>query len=236
MVWMYLPMVLLAHGLDYRRKAEARELETAELLRNITEQQLASLKMQLQPEFLFASLAQIDSLIKEDGEAAEELLLRLSEVLRAAVDCQRVDIVPLRDEIQTVNSYLAIERMQFKGELKVAVECAREALECFVPAMLLQGLAASAIKAISGRAKQPSRLAMTCTADGGQLVVLLVAGVSSPESNTVSELERSLLNTRARLESLYGSDAPLQVSTEADEIDIRLELPLLSAEVENTNA
>lgn len=232
--WIYIPIILLAHGLEYQRKAEARELETAELLRNMTEQQLAALKVQLQPAFLFASLEQINRLIKENGEAAEELLLRLSEVLRAAVYCQRVDVIPLRDEMQTVNSYLAIERVRLGGRLQITAECTREALECFVPPMLLQGLAASALNAITHCENDHSRVTLTCEVNGGQLEVRIIAAICA--ENTAPELERALLRTRARLESLYGSDAPLDVSTESEQLSIRLKLPLLTAEVENVNA
>jgi hypothetical protein len=234
-LWMYLPMVLLAHGLEYRREARARELETAELMRNITEQQLASLKMQLQPEFLFASLEQIDSLIKENGETAEELLLRLSEVLRAAVDCQRVDVVPLRDELNTVNSYLAIERIRLGGRLEVKIESACPALECFVPPLLLQGLAANAIDAIRRGKQDPSWITLNCNAGREQLEINVLTSVGAAEA-AFQQLERGLQITGNRLESLYGSDMLLHVSKESGRLRIRLQLPLLTAAVENTNA
>jgi two-component system LytT family sensor kinase len=233
--WMYVPLVMLGHGLEYRRKAEARELETAELLRDMAEQQLESLKIQLQPTFLFATLKEIDRLITEDGGAAEELLLRLSSLLRAAVDCQKADLVTLREELDTLNCFAAIEQARHGGQLNIEFESMPEALDCFVPPMLLQGLAATAVNIVATAGRDAARVSISCRIRGGQLDVLLSAASSAPFGNG-PELSEALQNTRLRLDSLYGSDASLYVNTAPDRLTVRLQLPVLTAQVENANA
>lgn len=233
--WMYIPAVLLGHGLEYRRKAEARELETAELLRGMAEQQLESLKIQLQPKFLFATLEQIDRLIGQDGGAAEELLLRLSGLLRAAVECQRADVIKLQDEIETLKCFAAIEQARQGGRLSITVDSTAEAGECFVPPMLLQAVAANAAEIVCRDRPEAAQMAITSRIRDGQLDMLLSAAACAPFGDEV-QVTNALRNTRLRLDSLYGSDASVYVSAAPDRLTIRLRLPVLTSDVENANA
>ena len=86
--------------------------------------------MQLQPHFLFNTLNTISVLMEEDVSAANEMLLRLSDLLRAALKNNEAHEVTLEEELQFLEKYLQIEQARFQDRLKIRIDplrlCFRE--------------------------------------------------------------------------------------------------------------
>jgi LytS/YehU family sensor histidine kinase len=79
--------------------------------------ELKTLKSQLNPHFMFNAMNSIRALIEEDPENAKAALTRLSNILRYSLKMERNETVPLEEEIQTVNDYLALEAVRFEERL-----------------------------------------------------------------------------------------------------------------------
>src|SRR5258707_2336402 len=104
----YVALYALLRFLAYARANRERDVAAARLERELTEARLATLKMQLQPHFLFNSLNIIASHVAEDRETAGAMLQHLSDFLRATLRSSGAQEVPLREELEFLDSYLAI--------------------------------------------------------------------------------------------------------------------------------
>jgi two-component system LytT family sensor kinase len=200
----YWVIVAVSHAFDYYRKYRERELRTAELEKRLVQAKLQALQMQLNPHFLFNTLHSISSLMHKDVEAADKMITRLSDLLRAALAGADTQEVTLRQELNLLQLYLSIEQIRFGSRLSVKMEIAPDTLEAQVPNLILQPLVENAIRhGIEPRARpgcielrsqrQDSRLALVVSDDG--------AGISG---NGAVKEGVGLSNTRARLRELYG--------------------------------
>src|SRR5579864_8399861 len=115
---MELPMQLIAftvlvgglHAVAALEAARARELQAARVEGSLARAQLRSLRLQLQPHFLFNALHTISAAMYEDPAAADEMLEQLAELLRASLRTAQADEVPLAEELALLDRYLALQR------------------------------------------------------------------------------------------------------------------------------
>ena len=123
----------------------ARETEAVSNLQNeLATANMRMMQAQITPHFLFNSLNLIAGSIHEDPQAAEGIVFALSDFLRYILD-NRGQLVPLKNEINCIRNYAAIQQARFGPTLKVKVRCSKECLDLKVPAMLLQPLVENAI-------------------------------------------------------------------------------------------
>ncbi len=215
----YCAILGLHQAFDYYRRFREREqraaqleLEAAQLETQLTRAQLDALKMQLHPHFLFNTLNTISVLMKEDTEAANRMLVRLSELLRVALKSTNTNEITLRQELEFLRSYLEIEQTRFQDRLKISIEAAPDTLEARVPNLILQPLVENAIRhAVAPRADET--LVEICAERQNGYLHLIVRddgdGISkqTTESNGIG-----LPNTQARLEKLYGAAQTFELS------------------------
>jgi sensor histidine kinase YesM len=194
---------------DQRRQSQERELRASRLETELARAQVDALKMQLHPHFLFNTLNAISGLMREDVEAADEMLAQLSELLRRTLDTEGQNEVPLADEIQWLRAYLAIQQTRFGDRLEVRIDvepCSQTAL---VPTLILQPIVENAIR--HGFSAQIGRGQIGIVAErAGERLRIDVTddGPGAPEP--VRE-GYGLRNTRSRLRALHGDNAALAV-------------------------
>ena len=114
--------------------------------------------MQLQPHFLFNTLHTVSALIRDNPEAAEDVLVRLSDLLRQTLDNDTAQEVPLRAELDFLGLYLQIEQVRFADRLAIRIDPAPDTLNALVPNMVLQPLVENALRHGIGRKAQAGRL------------------------------------------------------------------------------
>ncbi len=102
--------------------------------------------MQLHPHFLFNTLHAISTLISDDAAAAEDMLLRLAELLRTYLEDDDRQEIALKRELELIDLYLGIQRMRFKDRLTTRIDVAADTVDCMVPALILQPLVENAIQ------------------------------------------------------------------------------------------
>jgi sensor histidine kinase YesM len=132
----------------WRSQQQLREKEqrAAELRLRANQMELAVLKAQLNPHFLFNTLNSINALLGSDPEAARRVLAQLAEVLRYSLESDRQPLVPLAEELRFVETYLTIEKARFGRRLQVKTEIDESTKPVLVPPMILQPLAENAVK------------------------------------------------------------------------------------------
>src|SRR6185295_6921221 len=107
---------------------------------------LQALQMQLNPHFLFNTLHAISCLMHKDVAAADRMLIRLSDLLRSALDSTAEAEVPLETELTFLKKYLEIEQTRFGERLQLEFDIDPETLRAQVPNLILQPLVENAIK------------------------------------------------------------------------------------------
>jgi len=202
-IFLYLVTVAVLHALDFNRLSKLRAIHAAELQGELSEARLEVLKMQLQPHFLFNTLHAMAALVQDDPRAAERMILRLGDLLRAAMDLTGRPVISLADEINLLQAYLDIQQIRFRDRLSVSIEVPRDLEQAAVPNLILQPLVENAIKHGADRQLGPTviRVSAARSKDGLQLEV---SNSGSPNGRVPELVEgMGMRNTRARLAELY---------------------------------
>ena len=169
----------------------------------LAEARLELLKTQLEPHFLFNTLHSIAELMHQDVDAADRMLTRLSELLRATLESGSQQEVRFADELALVERYLDIERVRFEDRLHVRFDVEEAALDGRVPAFALQPLVENAIRHGGGAVVLKARR------ERDQLFVGVDDDGAGFKEGSVERI--GLRNTRARLAQLYDGRQQLTI-------------------------
>jgi hypothetical protein len=207
------------------RRRQAMEVEALRLALVAQVAQFHTLRSQLNPHFLFNCLNSLRELIRDEPERAERVVTELAELLRYTLQADRVETVPLREEIHTVRQYLSLEKVRFEERLRLRFDIDPGVLNVQVPPMLVQTLAENALK--HGIAKRPEggELAIRAHMKGRELEIVITnpGFVSSGANSTAVGLE----NARERLRLAYGGAASLVLCADQDHIvEARVTIPV----------
>ncbi|MCY0992750.1 histidine kinase [Nannocystis sp. ILAH1] len=214
-LFVYWLVVGFVHAYDYHRKARDAELAFCRLETQLAHAQLEALKMQLHPHFLFNTLHAIGVLVrKQDTQGSLQMLSGLADLLRLALDNTGRQMVPLKQELDFLGRYLAIEKVRFCDRLDVRIDVAPEVLDALVPNLILQPLVENAIRhGIAPRAAA-GRVVVTASRERGALTLSVRDdGVGLPEAFCVERCGGvGLRNVRARLGQLFPADHRFEVA------------------------
>jgi LytS/YehU family sensor histidine kinase len=211
---------------SYHRELVMRlELDSA-----LREAELRALKSQINPHFLFNCLNSLRALVPLELARPREAITLLSDLLRAALAAGEQTTVSLAKELETVNTYLALEQIRHEERLRVVREISVEALVLPVPPFLIQGLVENALK-----------YGIATREDGGEVGIfvelregVLRVRVTNPGEIGVGHESTGLglSNGRARLLHLFGAEARLTLTQAGPErvvaevsIPVRTEAP-----------
>jgi len=203
--------MILFHVNYARRAAIQQERHLAEANVAAQQAQLAALRYQLNPHFLFNSLNSISALIVTGrNKDAEAMTNRLSDFLRASLGADPTELIPLDEELALTQEYLDIESVRFGERLSVEVDCTDEACDALVPSFLVQPLVENAVKHGVARSRAPVEIRIRAAMEAGTLCIevancLVAADADEPETNGGV----GLANVRHRLEAVFGTRASL---------------------------
>jgi LytS/YehU family sensor histidine kinase len=190
-----------------------RDVERAE--RAAIEAQLRALQAQIEPHFLFNTLANLDALIATDAGNARCLLGNLIRYLRAALTHARSEAATLHTEVELLKAYLAIMALRLPNRLTTEFDCDPDCLRLKFPAMLLQPLVENAITHGIEPAGDGGTVRVTVRCEGDKLMVSVDdTGVGLGNAHTAGT-GAGIQNIRARLQSLFGSAAHLVLEPRA---------------------
>lgn len=182
----------------------------------LAQAQLHNLRLQLQPHFLFNALNTISSVMYDDPRVADEMIARLSDLLRRTLSESPAQEVPLEQEIETLDLYLRIMQARFEDRLRVDWNVETGAEAALVPQLILQPLVENSIR--HGVDPHSSRIEIAVSARReGDMLSLEVRdkgrGLSISDDKALDK-GIGLSNTRKRLEGLYGTRQRLELANQ----------------------
>ena len=214
----------LLFGMATSFVSESKERETADARRLVAEAQLASLESRVNPHFLFNTLNSIASMTHTDPPGAERMTHQLASLLRSSLDAASRPLVSLRDEIELVRDYLAIERVRFGDRLRYTIDVDDRAADTAIPRLSLQTLAENSVKyAVSSR-RDGASIAIRAVANGTATRV----EVEDDGPGFDPDLEWSghgLALLRARLALSFQSQARLDVQSRPGRTRVAIIVP-----------
>lgn len=227
-IGIYWVVFAVTHALRYYEESRERELWASQLEAQLAQAQLQTLRMQLNPHFLFNTLNSIGVLMRHDLEGAQQMLYRLSDLLHSTLKHGRAHEVSLSEELAYLKSYLAIEERRFRDRLSVQYDIDPEAVDCAVPFLLLQPLVENALRHGIAPRGEPGHIAILARRGDGRLTLVVRDDGPGITKRPGPELERGvgLSNTEARLRGLYGGQHLFVLeSPEAGGLEARIEIP-----------
>ena len=188
-------------------QARRREVRSAQLEAQLREAQLAALRSQLQPHFLFNTLQAATTSIYGDPQGAEEILLSLSELLRISLQAFDRQEIPLHEEIEFLKNYAAIQQRRFGDRLQFDFQIEEQCRLFTIPALLLQPLIENAIRYGIGVRKESDVITVRAFTNEDRLQIEIRNLRSALDESLEKLLSRGvgLANTIARLQHVYGS-------------------------------
>lgn len=195
------------------RLVRQQELEAAQLQGQLARAQLAALKMQINPHFLFNTLNSIAVLVRKgDAAGADEMLGRLSDFFRQTLMQYERQTVTLRQELALLEQYLAIEQVRFGERLHITWQVAPDCLDVEVPVLILQPLVENAIK--HGLARKVGECTLQISArQSAQGIVLQVSDDGAGVDAAAHGAGVGLRNVQERLRALYADRCSFEFSS-----------------------
>ncbi|MFQ5927145.1 MAG: sensor histidine kinase, partial [Terriglobia bacterium] len=193
---------------------------------------MEALTSQINPHFLFNTLNTVSSRIRLNPEAARGLVLKLSNILRRLLR-KHETFVPLREELQFIDDYLAIEVERFGPEkLQFFKQVEENALDAIVPSMLLQPIVENCIRHGLSKKIEGGHIRLRTARANGRLVIEVEDnGVGIPPERIAAIYESGIgmSNVSERLKLLYGTDYLLRINSRPGQgTHVRIELPELT--------
>ena len=202
----YLAVVIAAHAAVFFRRIQRQELEQLALKEALAQSELQTLQMQIQPHFLFNTLNGISSLVHSDAGRAEQMILRLSSLLRRTLKQDGSDLVTLADELRLAEDYLDIEGMRLGSRMAVRWDIQPETRDLLVPQFMFQLLIENGVKHGVANVRGQGWIEI---ASRQSEKALKLEVKNSVNGETKQGMGVGHQNIRTRLALLYGSDARL---------------------------
>lgn len=198
--------------------------ERLELESSLKESQLNTLKGQINPHFMFNSLNNIRGLMLEDVNKARNMLTSLSETLRYSLTKSGVDAIALEDELEMVDNYIELSKIQFEDRLEYKTAIDDDALHVKIPPMLIQMLVENAIKHGISKLKQGGTVEVRTQLHEGWLEIQVANSgtLASTENTTQVGLE----NIKRRIALLYGEKGKFALREINDQVVATIKIPL----------
>jgi hypothetical protein len=224
----YWAMVAAAQFYRLYDESRKRQLRAARLETQLSAARLESLRSQLQPHFLFNTLHTAVGLVHEDPDGTEDILLRLSELLRASLADFHTNEIALRKEMEFVDCYVGIQKRRFGERLLVEHSIDPDVLDLAVPSLILQPLVENAIVHGIGIHKGNDVIGVKVLRHGTDLWLEVYNGNSRLSGSPDELLSQGvgLANTKARLQELYGERHALELfELDPRGVCVRLKFP-----------
>jgi anti-sigma regulatory factor (Ser/Thr protein kinase) len=225
----------LLRGIGYYQLYREKEYATFQLETQVANAQLRALRMQLNPHFLFNTMNNISSLMQTDIAAADKMLEQLSSLLRITLERGDVQLIPLSDEMEFVEMYLAMQNGRFTGRVRQEVSVEPDLHDALVPAMLLQPVVENAYTHGLSRLDRDGLIAIDVRRHNATLTISVInsgRGLPHPERlNGSGRRGVGLANVKDRLRLHYGNDQAFTIEEIAQgKVRVTLTLPLQFSE------
>jgi len=225
----YFLIVAAIYAFTYYKKLYQEQNRLAEINRQLAEAKLEHLKTQLQPHFLFNTLNSITALIHSDPEKADLMTTRLSDLLRISLNAEKIQEIPLKEELRILAIYLDIQKIRFEDRLKIEYKIAENSKEYLLPFLILQPIVENSIKhGISQYPEQGLIKIESFTKNDSLVITVKNSGPALSEDMNISlGTGFGIASIKTRLSQLYETKASIQILNDPPfGVKVILTLPL----------
>ena len=202
----YLVIFTFLHGTEYYYKSQVRLVEKNKYETDSLKNELKAIKAQLNPHFLYNVFNTINANIPRENEKTREMIADLSDLLRYQLKASEVDKIVLKDEIESIKTYLRLEKMRFKDRLEIHYQIDEAAKNQIIPPMLIQPLIENSIKHGISKKQQGGRLDLIIKKKEKKLEVIIKdTGLGIENLDDAMNKGFGLSHTKTRLEKFYHS-------------------------------
>jgi two-component system LytT family sensor kinase len=229
---LYATILSIGYVLDSRERLARHKTETAQLNEQLSKAQLAALRRQIEPHFLFNTLNSVAGLVREGrNDAAISMIVGLSDLLRRLLQDPTRQQVPLREEMDFARKYLDLQKMRFADRLHIDVDVPDELYPAQVPSLLLQPMVENAVLHGIAKRAQGGAIRIAASRSNGTLTLSVSNdGPSLPANWETAGPGIGISNVRTRLKSLYGDVSDLCVrNRQAGGVEVSIALPFVVA-------
>lgn len=222
-------------GIGYYQRFREKESAAAQLEVQLANARIAALRMQLNPHFLFNTMNSISSLMRSDIDGADNLLEQLSSLLRMTLQRRDVPLIPLHDEIEFTETYLAMQDQRYAGRVTRTLVVDPDLHDALVPAMILQPIVENAYSHGLSKLSKDGHLSIEVRRHGQQVRALITntgVGLKAVRNEQESGYGVGLANVKNRLQLHYGHDSAFSIrELDRTRVQVVIAFPLqLSAE------
>jgi two-component system, LytTR family, sensor kinase len=228
----YALILIFTYAMDARERMARQMMETARLSEELSKSQLAALRQQIEPHFMFNTLHSITGLVRDyKNDAAVSMIVGLSEFLRRALEDSHRSQVTLAEEVEYLQRYLEIQKVRFGERLQVSMDIPAELLRAQVPNLLLQPLVENAIKHGIAKRAAGGIVRVTGANPNGKLCLSIYNdGPDLPTDERAARTGVGIGNLRTRLHILHGKESDLKLNhTATGAVEVVVTLPLKEA-------
>lgn len=173
---------------------------------------------------MFNSLNNIRGLMLEDVEKSREMLTKLSEILRYSMTKNNINSIPVQEELEVVDNYIDLSKIQFENRLEFVKDVQRETLGLEIPPMVIQLLVENAVKHGISNLKNGGRIILSIKKEDDLMVIEVKNTGKLRIAHNTTQL--GLKNIRQRLKLLYSDKASFYLSEIAGEVVALIKIPL----------
>ena len=192
LVILLLALIVLSRNLRYKQQIRTDLEERERLIKQNLQNELAALKNQINPHFLFNSLNSLNSLIR-DNKKATNFVNQLSYMYRYILQSSHHNLVDINEELKFIESYLFLIKMRYRDRFSVVIDVKLEILKVKIPVLVLQLLVENAVKHNEISNRNPLKVKIYNTKD-----FLIVENTIQPRSTFVDSTGQGLSNINKR--------------------------------------
>jgi hypothetical protein len=219
----------LFRGVGYYQQLREREQTASRLEAQLVQARLQALQMQLNPHFLFNTLNGVSSLMRSDPDLADEMLERLSSLLRITLAKGQAQKVRLQEEMDVVQLYVSIQQLRFGDRVRHGIQVAPEAWDALVPTMILQPILENAYVHGISTSLAEATITIKASIEGDTLCISIRNAGCVPGSfpDAPGKLGVGIANVKARLQLHYESRQSFTITEMAPgDVTAVIQLPL----------
>jgi LytS/YehU family sensor histidine kinase len=221
-------------GFGYYQQFREKETFAARLEAQLANAQIAALRMQLNPHFLFNTMNSISSLMRSDIDAADSMLEQMSSLLRMTLERRDVQLIPLHDEIEFIETYLAMQDRRYAGRIVRTLSVDPNLHDALVPAMILQPIVENAFVHGLSKLDKGGELTVEISRHGGQVRTCVTnsgVGLLNGTNGSCAGHGVGLSNVKNRLRLYYGEAGSFLISEiDPTRVQVSIEFPLQLSE------
>ncbi len=220
-VWdLYIPTLFYCiqfgffHAYEYFRENQRKLIVEGELRQAALKSELAALKAQLNPHFLYNVFNTINASVPAENEKTRQMIAQLSDLFRYQLQATQEEMVPLREELAFVRKYLDLEKARFEDRLKIHIDVPKEILNEPVPPMLLQPLVENSVKHGLASLIEGGAISIKVFKEAEKLKFEISdTGIGIQDKKKAFGKGVGLTNTKERLQKMYQSQLELLDNT-----------------------